>query len=166
MTAARAPWPDLGPVTDPHGSLLLGRDVGCEVEFWAEEDGMLVAPRLNPAAEDSITAAENGGGAEQFVVANPGAARDAIGGRPLTVRLGYQTPNARLAAIAGTIAKACEVGLQVRRLEAADQDGHAGPRRAGEGQAFRQRDEIAQVAQFHARNLHSGDSSAGALSRA
>ncbi|MFC7671783.1 ABC transporter substrate-binding protein [Mycolicibacterium sp. GCM10028919] len=64
--------------------------------------------RLNPAAEDSITAAENGGGAEQFVIANPAAARDAIGGRPLTVRLGYQTPNARLAAIAGTIAKACE----------------------------------------------------------
>jgi peptide/nickel transport system substrate-binding protein len=64
--------------------------------------------RLNTAAEDSITAAENGGGAEQFVVANPGAARDAIGGRPLTVRLGYQSPNARLAAIAGTIAKACE----------------------------------------------------------
>lgn len=43
----RACWP----VTDPHGSLLLGRDVGCEIEFWAEADGMLTGPRLNPAAE-------------------------------------------------------------------------------------------------------------------
>lgn len=87
--------------------------------------------RLNPAAEDSITAAENGGGAEQFVVANPGAARDAIGGRPLTVRLGYQTPNARLAAIAGTIAKACEpAGIVV---EDAAGDG-VGPQALRDGQ--------------------------------
>ena len=87
--------------------------------------------RLNPAAEDSITAVENGGGAEQFVVANPGAARAAIGGRPLTVRLGYQTPNARLAAIAGTIAKACEpAGIVV---EDAVGDG-VGPQALRDGQ--------------------------------
>ena len=63
--------------------------------------------RLNPAAEDSITAAESLAEGGQFSVANPQAARDAIGGRPLTVRIGYQRPNARLAATVGTIAKSC-----------------------------------------------------------
>jgi peptide/nickel transport system substrate-binding protein len=63
--------------------------------------------RLNAASEDSLNAAESGVEADQYNVANPVAARDAIGGRPLTVRLGYQSPNARLAAIVGTIAKSC-----------------------------------------------------------
>ncbi|MFI5931308.1 stealth family protein [Actinoplanes sp. NPDC051494] len=39
------------PVTDPDGSMLLGFDVGCDVEFWAERDGMLSGPRLNPIAD-------------------------------------------------------------------------------------------------------------------
>ncbi len=39
------------PVTDPHGSLLLGRDLSCEVEFWVEEDGVLKGPRVNPVAD-------------------------------------------------------------------------------------------------------------------
>ena len=64
--------------------------------------------RLNPAAEDSITAAESTVESAQFGAANPVAARDAIAGRPLTVRIGYQSPNARLAATVGTIAKSCE----------------------------------------------------------
>ena len=34
-------------------------------------------------------------------------ARGALGGKPLTVRIGYRAPNARLAAIVGAIAKAC-----------------------------------------------------------
>jgi peptide/nickel transport system substrate-binding protein len=63
--------------------------------------------RLNPAAEDSITAAESLAEGGQFGVANPAAARDAIGNRPLTVRVGYQRPNARLAATVGTIAQSC-----------------------------------------------------------
>ena len=63
--------------------------------------------RLNPAAEDSITAAESPPEADQFNVANPDAARAAINGQPLTVRIGYQSPNARLAATVGTIAKSC-----------------------------------------------------------
>jgi peptide/nickel transport system substrate-binding protein len=63
--------------------------------------------RLNPAAEDSITATESLADGGQFSVANPQAARDAIGGRPLNVRIGYQRPNARLAATVGTIAKSC-----------------------------------------------------------
>jgi Stealth protein CR2, conserved region 2/Stealth protein CR3, conserved region 3/Stealth protein CR1, conserved region 1/Stealth protein CR4, conserved region 4 len=52
------------PVTDPHGSLLLGADLGCDVEFWREQDGTLVGPRSNPIAdvvaadEPVVTAAE------------------------------------------------------------------------------------------------------------
>jgi peptide/nickel transport system substrate-binding protein len=43
----------------------------------------------------------------QFSTSNPDAARTAIGGKPLNVRIGYQSPNARLAATVGAIAKAC-----------------------------------------------------------
>jgi peptide/nickel transport system substrate-binding protein len=64
--------------------------------------------RLNPVAEDSITAVEASVEAGQYVAANPMAARDALGGRPLTLRIGYQRPNARLAATVGAIAKSCE----------------------------------------------------------
>jgi len=39
------------PVTDPHGSLLLGAEFGCDVEFWREQDGALVGPRSNPIAD-------------------------------------------------------------------------------------------------------------------
>ena len=64
--------------------------------------------RLNPTAEDSITAAESAAEGGQFSTSNPVAARDALGGNPLTVRIGYQSPNARLAATVGTIARACQ----------------------------------------------------------
>jgi peptide/nickel transport system substrate-binding protein len=63
--------------------------------------------RLNPTAEDSIAAAESAAEGGRFSTSNPGAARDAFGARPLTVRIGYQSPNARLAATVGTIARAC-----------------------------------------------------------
>ena len=63
--------------------------------------------RLNPASEDAFAAAESAVEAGQFVVANPDAARAALNGQPLTVRIGYQSPNARLAATVGSIAKAC-----------------------------------------------------------
>jgi peptide/nickel transport system substrate-binding protein len=62
--------------------------------------------RLNPVADEAVGSGETVG-AEQFIKANPDAAKKAIGGRPLTVRVGYQTPNARLAATVGAIAKAC-----------------------------------------------------------
>jgi Stealth protein CR1, conserved region 1 len=39
------------PVTDPRGSLLLGTDFGCDVEFWREADGALTGPRANPVAD-------------------------------------------------------------------------------------------------------------------
>jgi peptide/nickel transport system substrate-binding protein len=63
--------------------------------------------RLNAAAEDALTVAEASAEGGQFSVGNPGAASAALGGKPLTVRIGYQTPNARLAATVGAIARAC-----------------------------------------------------------
>jgi peptide/nickel transport system substrate-binding protein len=70
--------------------------------------------RLNPADEDAFAVAEATGEVGQFSVANPNAARDTLRNRPLTVRIGYQSPNARLAATVGAIAKACEpAGISV-----------------------------------------------------
>ncbi|HZN78786.1 MAG TPA: ABC transporter substrate-binding protein [Mycobacterium sp.] len=63
--------------------------------------------RLNPASEDAFGATEGAVEAGQFVVANPDAARAAINNQPMTVRIGYQSPNARLAATVGAISKAC-----------------------------------------------------------
>jgi peptide/nickel transport system substrate-binding protein len=62
--------------------------------------------RLNPVTEEAVGSGE-AVGAEQFVAANPDAARDALDNKPLAVRIGYQTPNARLAATVGAIAKSC-----------------------------------------------------------
>jgi peptide/nickel transport system substrate-binding protein len=87
--------------------------------------------RLNPAAEDSITAAEGTAEGGQFSVANPAAARDAIGARSLTVRIAYQGPNARLASTVGAIARSCEAaGITVQD---ASSDA-AGPQSLRDGQ--------------------------------
>lgn len=85
-------------------------------DLIAQNAGVPIAnSRLNPTAEDSITAAESAAEGGQFSTSNPMAARDAIGGRPLTVRIGYQSPNARLAATVGAIAKACQpAGIAVQ----------------------------------------------------
>ena len=45
--------------------------------------------------------------AGQFSAANPDAARATLNGAPLTVRIGYQSPNPRLAATVGAIARSC-----------------------------------------------------------
>ena len=72
--------------------------------------------RLNPAAEEAVGSGETVG-AEQFIAANPDAARAALGGQPLAVRIGYQTPNARLAATVGAIAKSCApAGIAVQEV--------------------------------------------------
>ena len=63
--------------------------------------------RLNPVADNSFAQAEVAAEAGQFAVSNPDAARAALAGVPLSVRIGYQTPNPRLAAAVGAIAKAC-----------------------------------------------------------
>lgn len=71
--------------------------------------------RLHAATEDAFSGVEGAAAGDQFVAANTDAARGAINGRPLTVRIGYQSPNARLAATVGAIAKACApAGITVR----------------------------------------------------
>ncbi|WP_307797884.1 stealth family protein [Actinoplanes flavus] len=40
------------PVTDPGGSLVLGPELGCEVEFWRVTKDRLIAPRRNPVADE------------------------------------------------------------------------------------------------------------------
>jgi hypothetical protein len=39
------------PVTDPAGGWVLGDQYACEVEFWRERDGHLIAPRPNPVSD-------------------------------------------------------------------------------------------------------------------
>ncbi len=63
--------------------------------------------RLNPATDDAFSGVEGLATAAQFGPANIDAARDALGGQPLTVRIGYQAPNPRLAATVGAITKSC-----------------------------------------------------------
>lgn len=95
-----------GPLADPAArravALCTPRDAiarNAEVE--------IANSRLNPVAEDSITAAEAAVEVGQYTSANPVAAREALGGRPISVRMGYLRPNARLAATVGAIAKSC-----------------------------------------------------------
>ncbi|OBJ54512.1 ABC transporter substrate-binding protein [Mycobacterium sp. 1423905.2] len=74
----------------------------------AKDAGVAIAnSRLSPATEDAVAAADGSAEAAQFARADPVAARTAMGGAPLTVRVGYRGPNARLAATVGAIAKAC-----------------------------------------------------------
>lgn len=63
--------------------------------------------RLSTTVEDALAAAESAGEAGQFSVANVEAARAALDNKPLAVRIGYQSPNARLAATVGAIAQSC-----------------------------------------------------------
>ncbi|MFZ0831783.1 MAG: ABC transporter substrate-binding protein [Mycobacterium sp.] len=63
--------------------------------------------RLNPASDDALGAAENAAANNQYVAANADAARAALNDTPLTVRIGYQVPNARLNALVAAIAKSC-----------------------------------------------------------
>jgi peptide/nickel transport system substrate-binding protein len=63
--------------------------------------------RLDPATDDAVTANDGAADAAPFAKADPGAARDALGGAPMTVRIGYQGPNARLAVNVGVITKSC-----------------------------------------------------------
>jgi peptide/nickel transport system substrate-binding protein len=74
----------------------------------ARDAGVSIAnSRLSPTTEDAIAQADGAAVAGQFSKADPAAARDALGGAPLTVRVGYRGPNARLAATVGTITKSC-----------------------------------------------------------
>ena len=64
--------------------------------------------RLNPVSDDAYSALESGPLSDQYNVANPEAALMALQGEPLTVRIGYQSPNPRLAAAMAAITQACE----------------------------------------------------------
>ncbi|CAN5432944.1 ABC transporter substrate-binding protein [soil metagenome] len=87
--------------------------------------------RLSPVTEDALAQAESAAEGGRFSVSNPDAASGALGAKPLTVRIGYQTPNARLAATVGAIAKACApAGLTVQDA-AADS---VGPQALRDGQ--------------------------------
>ncbi|MCV7102396.1 ABC transporter substrate-binding protein [Mycobacterium palustre] len=74
----------------------------------AHDAGVPIAnSRLQPASEDAVAASEGVAEAGPFGKADPAAARAALGGAPLTVRIGYQRPNARLAVTVGVITKSC-----------------------------------------------------------
>jgi peptide/nickel transport system substrate-binding protein len=74
----------------------------------AHDAGVPIAnSRLDPATDDAIAAGDGATDAGPFGKADPAAARDAVGGAPQTVRIGYQGPNARLAVTVGAITKSC-----------------------------------------------------------
>ncbi|WP_407688344.1 ABC transporter substrate-binding protein [Mycobacterium sp. HUMS_1102779] len=75
----------------------------------ARDAGVPIAnSRLQPATDDAVARGEAGADAERFSRADPGAARDELhGAGPVTVRIGYHGPNARLAVTVGTITKSC-----------------------------------------------------------
>lgn len=63
--------------------------------------------RLNTVGEDAYTVLESGPLSDQYNVARPDVAAGELLGQPLTVRLGYQSPNPRLAAAVAAITQAC-----------------------------------------------------------
>lgn len=101
-------------------------------DLIAHNAGMPIAnSRLKPATDDAHGMAEGAAEAGPFVASHPDAASAALDGAPLTVRIGYQAPNARLAAVVGAIAKACApAGITIADVTA---DG-TGPRALLDGQ--------------------------------
>ena len=87
--------------------------------------------RLNPVGDNAYSAAESLAEAGRFGVANPDAARAALNGVPVTVRIGYQAPNPRLAATIAAITKSCAVaGITVEDVT----NGSIGPQALRDGQ--------------------------------
>ncbi|BCQ09513.1 putative lipoprotein [Mycobacterium heckeshornense] len=78
-------------------------------DLIARDAGVPIAnARLHTATDDALGQAESATpAAAPFIRSDPAAARGELGGAPLSVRIGYRAPNARLAAIVGAIAKAC-----------------------------------------------------------
>nr|AAA17087.1 dciAE [Mycobacterium leprae] len=101
----------------------------------ARDAGLSIAnSRLSPATEDAIAAADGAREAGQFSKADPAAAHDALSGETLPVRIGYQGPNARLAATVGTIAKACAVaGISVSSVTLDSSTDPSGPQALRDG---------------------------------
>jgi peptide/nickel transport system substrate-binding protein len=74
----------------------------------AHDAGVPIAnSRLSPATDDAVAAGDGAAEAGPFGKADPVAARNALGAAPLTVRIGFQVPNARLAVTVGQMTKSC-----------------------------------------------------------
>jgi peptide/nickel transport system substrate-binding protein len=74
----------------------------------AHDAGVPIAnSRLSPATDDAVAAGDGAAEAGPFGKADPVAARNALGAAPLTVRIGFQGPNARLAVTVGQMTKSC-----------------------------------------------------------
>lgn len=63
--------------------------------------------RINTVTDDAYSVLETGPLAEQYNVANPDAAFGVLQGQPLTMRLGYEAPNPRLASAVAAITQSC-----------------------------------------------------------
>ncbi len=73
--------------------------------------------RLNTASDDSLAVAENVDASGQFAAADVDGARAAVNGQPLTVRMGYRGPDARLASVVAAITKSCAAaGITVQEV--------------------------------------------------
>jgi len=73
--------------------------------------------RLNVDADDAYTALEQGPLSDQYNVANPDISLGLLEGQPMTVRIGYQSPNPRLASTIAAITKSCAAaGITVQDI--------------------------------------------------
>ena len=63
--------------------------------------------RLNPVRDDAYSRLESGPLSDQYNPGNADAARVALEGQTLSVRIGYRAPNPRLAATIGAITRSC-----------------------------------------------------------
>ena len=63
--------------------------------------------RINTVTDDAYSILETGPLADQYNVANPDAARAGLPPEGLTMRLGYQSPNPRLASAVAAITQSC-----------------------------------------------------------
>ena len=63
--------------------------------------------RLNPVSDDAYSRLESGPLSDQYNPGNADAARVALEGQTLNVRIGYRAPNPRLAATIGAITRSC-----------------------------------------------------------
>ncbi|MDD4866373.1 MAG: ABC transporter substrate-binding protein [Mycobacterium sp.] len=90
----------------------------------------IVDSRLEPATEDAAAPGADAAAASRFTKADPVAARTELGGAPLTTRIGYHGPNARLAVTVGAIAKSCAAAGIAVSIVVLDS---SGPKALGEG---------------------------------
>jgi peptide/nickel transport system substrate-binding protein len=73
--------------------------------------------RLNTASDDSLAVAENVDASGQFGAADVDGARAAANNQPLTVRIGYRGPDARLASAVAAMTKSCAAaGITVQEV--------------------------------------------------